>query len=122
METRPNAGVLDVRSAGSTLCNGTVVWRAAGGRLTVRTARVDELVVLLLGEQDARVERLTPRQREILALVAEGMTDAQIGERLGIAAATVKKHLEAVYERLDVHNRTAAAALHRGSDRRLLSH
>jgi DNA-binding NarL/FixJ family response regulator len=102
------------------LRSGTVVGRTPGGRLTVRTARVDELVVLLLGEDDLRVERLTARQREILALVAEGLTDAQIGERLGIAAATVKKHLEAVYERLDVHNRTAAAALCRVSDRRVL--
>jgi len=96
------------------LLNGTIVARASGRRLTVRTARVDGLVVLMLGEEDDRVERLTPRQREILAGVAEGLTDAQIGERLGIAAATVNKHLEAVYERLDVHNRTAAAALYRG--------
>ena len=96
------------------LLDGTVVGRAPGGRLSVRAARVEGLVVLLLGEQDDRVERLTPRQREILAGVAEGLTDVQIGERLGIAAATVNKHLEAVYERLDVHTRTAAAALYRG--------
>jgi DNA-binding NarL/FixJ family response regulator len=94
------------------LRSGTLVGRSSGGRLTVRTARVDGLVVLLLGEDDGRVERLTSRQREVLALVAEGLTDPQIGERLGIAAATVSKHLEAVYERLDVHSRTAAAALY----------
>ncbi len=70
--------------------------------------------MLLLGEEDDRVEQLTPRQREILAGAAEGLTDAQIAERLGITAATVNKHLEAVYERLDVHNRTAAAALYHG--------
>lgn len=99
------------------LRSGSVVGRAPGGRLTVRTARVGGLVVLLLGEDDARVERLTARQREILALAAEGLTDARIGERLGIAAATVNKHLEAVYERLEVHNRTAAAARYRRSIR-----
>jgi DNA-binding CsgD family transcriptional regulator len=95
----------------------SVVGRVPGGRLTVRTARVGGLIVLLLGEDDARVERLTARQHEILALAAEGLTDAQIGERLRIAAATVNKHLEAVYERLEVHNRTAAAARYRPSIR-----
>ena len=99
------------------LRSGTVVSRVPDGRLTVRTARVDGLVVLLLGEDDLRVERLTPRQREILALVAEGLTDPQIGERLGIAPATVNKHLESVYERLDVHNRTAAAVVFRDTER-----
>jgi DNA-binding NarL/FixJ family response regulator len=97
------------------LRNGTVIGRAPGGRLTVRTARVDGLVVLLLGEDDARVEQLTARQHEILALVAEGLTDAQIGERLEIAPATVNKHLEEIYRRLDVHNRAAAAVLYRGN-------
>lgn len=92
----------------------TIVAQADSSRLTVRVARIDGLVVLLLGEDDDRIERLTPRQREVLAGVAAGLTDAEIAGRLGIAAATVNKHLEAVYERLDVHNRTTAAALYRG--------
>lgn len=93
----------------ASLLHGTVVGRAPGGRLTVHTAAVDGLVVLLLGEDDDRADLLTPRQREILAAVTEGLTDLQIAERLGIAAATVNKHLESIYERLDVHTRTAAA-------------
>lgn len=100
------------------LLSGTTVGRAPGGRLTVRVARVDGIAVLLLGEDDLRVERLTTRHREILALVAEGLTDARIGEQLGIAPATVNKHLEAVYDRLDVHNRTAAALLYRNAHAR----
>lgn len=107
-------GVRDGMLPDAVLVPGAVVARAFGSRLTVRTARVDGLAVLLLGEEDDRVEQLTPRQREILAGAAEGLTDAQIAERLGITAATVNKHLEAVYERLDVHNRTAAAALYHG--------
>ena len=73
----------------ASLLHGTVVGRAPGGRLTVRTAAVDGLVVLLLGEDDDRADLLTPRQREILGAVTEGLTDLQIAERLGIAAATV---------------------------------
>lgn len=93
------------------LLGGTTVVSRGSGRLTVRTARTGDLVVLLLAEEDARAQLLTPRQREVLAGVAAGLTDAEIAERLGIARATVGKHLEAVYERLGVHNRTSAAAL-----------
>lgn len=93
------------------ILRGTTVVPGAAGRLTIRTARAGDLVVLLLAEEDARAERLTPRQREVLAGVAAGLTDAEIADRLGVARATVGKHLEAIYERLDVHNRTSAAAL-----------
>jgi DNA-binding CsgD family transcriptional regulator len=51
---------------------------------------------------------LTARQSQLLQLVASGYTNAQIGRRLGISANTVRKHLENVFERLDVHSRTAA--------------
>lgn len=93
------------------ILRGTTVTPGADGSLTIRTARAGDLVVLLLAEEDTRAERLTPRQREVLAGVAEGLTDAEIAERLGVARATVSKHLEAIYERLDVHNRTSAAGL-----------
>ena len=84
-----------------------------GRRLTIHAAPAGDLVVLLLAEEDARDERLTQRQREVLAGVSNGLTDAEIAGRLGIATATVGKHLEAIYERLDVHTRTAAAAVYR---------
>ena len=80
-------------------------------RLTLRAAPAAELVVLLLGEEDLRLDRLTPRQRTILEHVARGGTDAEIASKLGIAPATVNKHLEQMYERLGVHTRTAAAAI-----------
>jgi DNA-binding NarL/FixJ family response regulator len=52
--------------------------------------------------------RLTPRQRELLGLVATGHTNAQIGRRLGLSEGTVRKHLENIYARLHVSSRTAA--------------
>jgi DNA-binding NarL/FixJ family response regulator len=82
-----------------------------GQRLTVRAARSAGMLLLLLGERDCRLDRLTPRQLEILEHVASGATDAAVGAALGVAATTVKKHLEQIYERLDVHTRTAATAL-----------
>jgi DNA-binding NarL/FixJ family response regulator len=54
------------------------------------------------------VPRLTPRQRELLRLLAGGCTNTQIARRLGISDGTVRSHLEAIYTRLDVSSRTAA--------------
>lgn len=51
---------------------------------------------------------LTPREREVIALVAEGRTNAQIAERLWISSGTVRRHLENAYAKLGVHTRTAA--------------
>jgi DNA-binding CsgD family transcriptional regulator len=56
-------------------------------------------------------ELLSVRENEVLDLVAGGATNAQIAERLWISPATVKKHLENVYAKLDVGSRTAALAL-----------
>jgi DNA-binding CsgD family transcriptional regulator len=80
-------------------------------QLTIRTARVGALHVLLLGERDLRLERLTPREREILERVARGRANDEIAAELGIATSTVAKHLEHVYTKVGARNRTAAAAL-----------
>jgi DNA-binding CsgD family transcriptional regulator len=53
---------------------------------------------------------LTPREREVLAVVSEGLTNAQIARRLWVAESTVAKHLEQAYAKLGVHSRTAAIA------------
>ncbi|HSO30484.1 MAG TPA: LuxR C-terminal-related transcriptional regulator [Candidatus Sulfomarinibacteraceae bacterium] len=58
---------------------------------------------------------LTAREREIVELVAEGKTNAQIAAQLWVAPSTVKKHLEHVYEKLGVGRRTAAATYARAS-------
>jgi DNA-binding CsgD family transcriptional regulator len=56
------------------------------------------------------VPRLTPRQNDLLHLVAAGHTNTQIARRLGISEGTVRTHLENIYERLGVSSRTAAVA------------
>lgn len=53
---------------------------------------------------------LTERQREVLRLVADGLADKEIAQRLGIATATAQKHVTNILERLGVSNRAAAAA------------
>jgi DNA-binding CsgD family transcriptional regulator len=54
------------------------------------------------------LNRLTAREAEILELVATGLSNAAIAERLWISPGTVKKHLENIYAKLGVANRTAA--------------
>lgn len=57
---------------------------------------------------------LTPRQLTILRLVAEGKSDAEIAEELGLAVSTVKTHLASVYRVFRVHSRVkAVVAAHR---------
>jgi DNA-binding NarL/FixJ family response regulator len=68
---------------------------------------VDEALLL---EEQGRVPRLTPRESQILELVAEGRTNGEIAERLWVSPLTVRRHLENVYAKLGVHTRTAAAA------------
>jgi DNA-binding CsgD family transcriptional regulator len=55
-----------------------------------------------------RIPRLTPRQQQLMRLVANGYSNSQIARRLFISEGTVRKHLENIFERLDVTNRTAA--------------
>ena len=57
----------------------------------------------------SRADELTPRQREVVALVASGHSDKEIATALGIATATAQKHVTNVLRRLKVPNRAAAA-------------
>jgi DNA-binding NarL/FixJ family response regulator len=57
----------------------------------------------------AEVEGLSPREREILQLVAEGLPNKQIASRVGLTDGTVRWHLRHVYHKLHVRSRTEAA-------------
>lgn len=53
---------------------------------------------------------LSPRQTEVLELMAEGMTNSEIGARLGVTERTVKAYAQELYDRLGVRNRAGAVA------------
>jgi DNA-binding NarL/FixJ family response regulator len=57
--------------------------------------------------------RLTPRERQVLALLAEGLSTRQIAKRLGLSERTVESHIGNVYQKLDV--RTRVQALYRAA-------
>jgi ATP/maltotriose-dependent transcriptional regulator MalT len=56
----------------------------------------------------AAQKSISVREREILALVAQGFTNIEIGEHLSITRTTVRTHLENIYHKLCVHDRTEA--------------
>lgn len=57
------------------------------------------------------IKSLSARQREILTMLAAGESNKQIGRLLNISTGTVKAHLESLYQRLEVKNRTQAAMM-----------
>lgn len=96
----------------------TLVVKDGGSVLTVRrhSPHPRDSVALLLsvtGRPPAHDNRkqgpLTAREAEVLYWISVGKSDEQIAQILGIAACTVGKHLEHIYPKLGVENRTAAA-------------
>jgi two-component system nitrate/nitrite response regulator NarL len=53
---------------------------------------------------------LSPRESEVMLLVADGLSNKEIGRRLDLREGTVKVHLYNIYQKLDVNNRAALAA------------
>lgn len=90
------------------------VRRVAEGA-TVLDPDVVEVMVARVSRQDGAVERLTGRQRQVLALIAEGRTNAAIAERLGVSERGVVAHISNIYAELglpdgaDSHRRVLAA-------------
>jgi DNA-binding CsgD family transcriptional regulator len=96
---------LSVRGTGPLTVGG------ADGMLVIDIDRRTDGDVLVLTERPGPAPaELTPREHEVLELVRDGLQNAEIAERLWVSPATVRKHLENIYEKLGVHTRTAAVA------------
>ena len=74
------------------------------------------LEYLITNQELVDLDALSIRQREILDLVGEGLTNAQIAKRLFLTESTVKQHLRSAYKALGVSNRTEAVRLIRNND------
>lgn len=90
---------------------------AAGGAVLDPRITVRLLPRLVAGQPDctpARLDELTLRERQVLTLVAGGHSNAAIGDRLGLAEATVKKYVSGILAKLGAQNRVQAALLAQG--------
>ena len=74
--------------------------RVAAGELVIEPALVEELVDA--PKLDDPLAALTPREREILALMAEGRTDRGIREALWLSQKTVESHVRSIFRKLDL--------------------
>jgi DNA-binding NarL/FixJ family response regulator len=64
---------------------------------------------LLSQNENPHIGELSARQREVLEMVVEGLSNAEIAKRLYLSESTIKQHLRATYKLLGVRNRTEAA-------------
>jgi DNA-binding NarL/FixJ family response regulator len=84
--------------------------RAGGAPMTSEIARMVVRSFMEKPEETSNTEQLSAREMEILALLAEGLSNKEIGSRLHISFGTVRTHLMHIYEKLHVRCRTEAAA------------
>ena len=92
--------------------------RIVQGETLVAPELTGVLAKAVQGERDAEagdsqkaMADLTPREREILCLLAEGQSNKLIARNLGISDGTVKLHVKAILRKLDVHSRVEAAVI-----------
>lgn len=83
--------------------------------LVSRLAELKRLATSLGGAQTMRIENsyneLTPREQEVLELLAKGQTNHEISEALVIEVGTVKNHVHNIFRKLDIHERQHAAVI-----------
>ncbi|MEM6989884.1 MAG: LuxR C-terminal-related transcriptional regulator [Myxococcota bacterium] len=112
--------LLDLRSTNGTFVNGAPIDVAivrpgdriqVGPEVSLRFTyrRRDDLAAAPAVVPGPPVSTLRPRERDVAALVAEGMTSNDIAARLGISPRTVTTHLRNIYERLQISSRAALA-------------
>jgi DNA-binding NarL/FixJ family response regulator len=58
------------------------------------------------GDTDVHADDLTDREREVLTLIAEGLLNRDIADRLSISVKTVERHRENIMSKLNLHSRT----------------
>jgi two-component system nitrate/nitrite response regulator NarL len=87
--------------------------RVAAGARCFPSDLVDAALARHIGGENAgeRLAGLSAREREVMRLVAEGLVNKEVGQRLNLSEGTVKIHLHNIYQKTGIGNRTALAAL-----------
>lgn len=85
---------------------------AAGKSLLDPTSTARVVDRMRHGDPERRqFDTLTPQERRVLALIAEGLTNRQIGDRLGLAEKTIKNYVSVILAKLGLQRRTQAAVM-----------
>jgi DNA-binding NarL/FixJ family response regulator len=87
---------------------------ARGESLVARSVTRKVVTELSDDRAETSASRLTTRERQVLELIAEGLTNRQIGERLELAEKTVKNYVSGLLGKLDMERRTQAAVFGAG--------
>jgi NarL family two-component system response regulator LiaR len=90
---------------------GAAIRAAAAGRPTLAPEAAEALIQSARGREPQPGDDLTPREREVLRLMADGLNNQQIADRLVLSVATVKSHVSNVLSKLGVATRTEAVSL-----------
>lgn len=105
----PDAGPREVTAALEAVAAGLTVLAPAA--LSTLRDRTDQARVAAGAPRGASHAPLSPREREILALVAEGLGNKIVAARLGISEHTVKTHVTSIFEKLGAESRAEAVAI-----------
>jgi DNA-binding NarL/FixJ family response regulator len=89
---------------------------AGGAPMTMQIARKFINYFQQLQKPASELGNLTPREREVLNLLARGYLYKEIADSLGISINTLRNHLRTIYDKLHVHSRTEAAVKYLGRD------
>lgn len=101
----------DLVSAVRTVASGQSMLDPATTARLMNNLRVQEAREAAEEPQDAALASLTPRERDILALIGEGLTNRQIGRRLYLSEKTVKNNISRLLAKLGVERRVQAAVI-----------
>ena len=95
-----SASMEEIRAAIATVMAGGVAAPADIAHITEPDSEVAELI--------PRIQSLTPQQKRVLAMLAEGLLNKQIAYELTVSESTIKAHVSAILQKLDVDSRTQA--------------
>lgn len=84
------------------------LWSVSAGLITIDPALASSLIVPETTADDPVLEALTPRETEVLQLLAEGLPNKQIAQQLAISPNTVKFHINSILTKLNAQSRTEA--------------
>lgn len=93
----------------------TAITQVAAGRSVLDASLTDQVMQLVRrgseGSASAKLRALSAQERKVVALLTEGLTNKEIGDRLGLTEKTVKNYLATVFDKLGITRRAQAAAL-----------